>query len=334
MRQNATPQSSAANVLVHHTPQLPHNQHAMASQDVATIATTVRAQFTQAHTGQHKCRHCGAVAAQRWSTLRAHLAWCKSLPDSVRAVLDHAAVCESRAGLGCYGGVYASVYRGFRVTGWGVNECRRCGKVIQGWQSAMRRHIDGKRCVVGEAAATAATKTPGALRSGTTHSVTSAAGRRCAAKDCAPKTTSCSTIVVKRRRPARGSDCAGPPAQGSWPHQPRMRSGSGSGCSRHNRALQQPRQQATQTAHAPGACCSGARHGAGITTRGQRAVNAGVAWAHGFTMTMSGLKVPLAPIPSRCKRARRARSSGDSNRDCEIGASGGCSSCGSGVTTV
>ena len=85
-----------------------------------------------------KCRHCGKVA--RSSSMKRHLGWCKSLPDSVRAVLDHAAVCESRAGLGRYGGVHASVYRGFRVTGWGVNECRRCGKVIRGWGSELKQH--------------------------------------------------------------------------------------------------------------------------------------------------------------------------------------------------
>ena len=74
-----------------------------------------------------------------------HLARCKSLPDSVRGVLDHAAVCESRAGLGLYGGHHASVYRGFRVTGWGVNECRRCGKVVRGWGTELKKHSD-RRC--------------------------------------------------------------------------------------------------------------------------------------------------------------------------------------------
>ena len=73
-----------------------------------------------------KCRHCGSVS--RRNNMKRHLAGCKSLPDSVRDVMDHAAVCESRAGLGCYGGVHASVYRGFRVTGWGVNECRCWGR--------------------------------------------------------------------------------------------------------------------------------------------------------------------------------------------------------------
>ena len=65
----------------------------------------------------NKCRHCGRIFSKR-SCIKQHLASCKSLPDSVRAVLDHAAVCESRAGLGRYGGVHAAVYRGFRVTGW------------------------------------------------------------------------------------------------------------------------------------------------------------------------------------------------------------------------
>ena len=57
-------------------------------------------------------------------------------------MLDHAAVCESQAGLGCYGGTYASVYRGFRVTVWGVNECRGCGKVVRGWGGDMKHHSD------------------------------------------------------------------------------------------------------------------------------------------------------------------------------------------------
>ena len=51
-------------------------------------------------------------------------------------------MCESRAGLGCYGGTYASLYRGFRVTGWGVNECRGCGKVIRGWGAELKQHKD------------------------------------------------------------------------------------------------------------------------------------------------------------------------------------------------
>ena len=77
---------------------------------------------------ERKCRHCGSAVRGHCTNLKSHLAACKSLPDSVRAVMDHAAVCESRAGLGRYGGVHASVYRGFRVTGWGVNECRCWGR--------------------------------------------------------------------------------------------------------------------------------------------------------------------------------------------------------------
>ena len=34
------------------------------------------------------------------------------------------------------------MYRGFRVTGWGVNECRRCGKVIRGWGGDLKKHTD------------------------------------------------------------------------------------------------------------------------------------------------------------------------------------------------
>ena len=61
---------------------------------------------------------CAAVSTSSAATLKRHLAACKSLPANVRDVMDHAAVCESRAGLGRYGGVHAAVYRGFRVTGW------------------------------------------------------------------------------------------------------------------------------------------------------------------------------------------------------------------------
>ena len=54
-------------------------------------------------------------------------------------MLDHAAVCESQAGLGCYGGVHASVYRGFRVTGWEVIEWRDCWKeLVEAAAAAMR----------------------------------------------------------------------------------------------------------------------------------------------------------------------------------------------------
>ena len=131
--------AAAANVAAQTTTSV---EHTMASQE-PTIAATVQAQFTPAHNAQRACRHCGAVpSAQRLSRMKQHLAVCKSLPDSVRAALDHAAVCESRAGLGLYGGVQASVYRGFRVTGWGVNECRRCGKVVRGWGGQLKQHSE------------------------------------------------------------------------------------------------------------------------------------------------------------------------------------------------
>ena len=112
----------------------------MASQDART---TVLSQFTLNHNAQQQCRHCGiAMSASCQTTLKRHLAWCKSLPDSVRDVMDQAAVCESRAGIGRYGGAHALVYRGFRVTGWGVNECWRCGKVIRGWVSTLKQHSE------------------------------------------------------------------------------------------------------------------------------------------------------------------------------------------------
>ena len=54
--------------------------------------------------------------------------------------------------------------------------------------------------------------------------------------------------------------------------------------------------------------CNHARYGGdGATMEPSTTVNGGMAWAHGFTVTGSGLKVPLAPMPSRCKRARRVR---------------------------
>ena len=54
--------------------------------------------------------------------------------------------------------------------------------------------------------------------------------------------------------------------------------------------------------------CNHARYGGdGATMEPSTTVNGDMAWAHGFTVTGSGLKVPLAPMPSRCKRARRVR---------------------------
>ena len=124
----------AARAHVNHTPppQLPHNQHTMASHDAPTILTTAQAQFTLADNARHTCRHCGLrMSNQRVSTLKQHLAWCKSLPGSVRVVLDHAAVCESRACVGSSGGRHASVYRGFRVTGCGVMSVVVVGRLFE-----------------------------------------------------------------------------------------------------------------------------------------------------------------------------------------------------------
>ena len=58
-------------------------------------------------------------------------------------------------------------------------------------------------------------------------------------------------------------------------------------------------------------------------------IDGGVDWAHGFTVTGSGLKVPLAPMPSRCKRARRVRVFGGSTSTtigCDVGGCGPVSS--------
>ena len=237
-----------------------------------------------------------------------HLARCKALPDSVRAVLDHAAVCESRAGLGLYGGRHASVHRGFRVTGCGVNECRRCGKVVRGWGADLKKHID--RCHSGAAAPV------GACSMGIARAPD---GRGTAGADASPNIPTSSTVVAKRRRPvATTRDVSADAAQASRSCLPCTRggggsgsdsgsgsergngsdSGSGSGSSNGSRALQPAQPQETQTARG--------------TSGGGGAVPGGVAWAHGFTMTGSGLKVPLAPMPSRCKRARRERVTGGS----------------------
>ena len=230
--------------------------------------------------------------------MKQHLARCKSLPDSVRAVMDHAAVCESRAGLGCYGGACASVYRGFRVTGWGVSECRRCGRAVRGWSTHLKRHSDG-----GSDGGCSGVTACGAPRS--MGNARAPDGRGSAAADGSPNRPTCSTVVTKRRRPVdAGSsttrDVSADAAQASHSYLLCTRGGGGSGSSSSNgsRALQPAQPQETQTARG--------------TSGGGGAVPGGVAWAHGFTMTGSGLKIPLAPMPSRCKRARRERVTGGS----------------------
>ena len=279
------------------------------------------------------------------------------MPDSVRAVMDHAAVCESRAGLGGYGGVHAAVYRGFRVTGWGVNECQRCGKVVRGWQQALSKHIDSKGCVASAAAtqstavaaaAAAAAAVAAAASTGHAHSTDLKRGRACvppctpdsagaAVDGTIPRTTSSSARATKRLRCGHGSDnaCNDSDSQGraNWRHQISVY-GSGGGSSRSSRStvLRRPRRQAQQAeASRKGvsqgaATCSKAVHGGGAAAVGScGTANGGDAWAHGYTVTGSGLKVPLAPMPSRCKRARRVRASGGWTSGVCVGSGSGCS---------
>ena len=79
------------------------------------------------------------------------------------------------------------------------------------------------------------------------------------------------------------------------------------------------------------AASSHARQSGDVATVGPCAtVNGGVAWPHGFTVSGGGLKVPLAPMPSRCKRARRVRASGGSVNVWDGGASDCIGSMGSG----
>ena len=263
----------------------------MASQE-STTAAKVQAQFTPAHNAQRACRHCGAVlSAPCRSSLKQHLAACKSLPDSVRAVLDHAAVCESRAGLGLYGGVHASVYRGFRVTGWGVNECRGCGKVVRGWQRELSRHIKRQRCMASDPITAAAAVTAAeALHTGNSRSID---GGGAAAIDCTSTMPCCSTRATKRQRPVdigtsnacddHGDDVT---VHANCPHHPTMpRCGGGRrGGGSSNREVQPAQQQATRqrrrmgvTQSAP--ACNHARYGGdGATMEPSTTVLSTVTW--------------------------------------------------------
>ena len=266
--------------------------------------------------GRSKCRHCGSVVHKRH--FKRHLAACKSLPESLRAVLDHAAVCESRAGMGCFGGVGAALYRSFRVIGLGVNECRRCGKVVRGWPDDLRRHLNRKSCVAGWTAEVAAQSAPRRFRANNRLSMSNAHvpdERATVAPDGAPTR---STRPTKRQRPDdsdTSNTCYGSDrdASASRPRQPCMRSKCGGGSltsSTSSSALQPPRHQAF---HEAGGTTGAA--GATVWSHAQHAafhgaVNRGVAWAHWYTVTWSGLKVPLAPLPFRCKRARILRQSG------------------------
>ena len=103
--------------------------------------------------------------------------------------------------MGLYGGVHASVYRGFRVTGWGVNECRGCGKVVRGWQRELSRHIKRQRCMASDpitAPAAAAVTAAEALHTGNSRSID---GGGAAAIDCTSTMPCCSTRATKRQRP-------------------------------------------------------------------------------------------------------------------------------------
>ena len=283
------------------------------------------------------------------------------MPDSVRAVLDHAAVCESRAGLGRYGGAHASVYSGFRVTGWGVNECRRCGKVVRGWGQELRLHISCKSCVARGSATTTTTAPPPAVATATTPGVVytgnmnSKRRRACTRPHTPDGSGSAVTIALsrmhsgssrptKRRRPRHadidnvGND-SDHKAHGNWLCQPSVHLSGGKSsirCSNRSTVSRQPRDQAPREASGKGvspdaAASSQARHSGDVATVGPCAtVNGGVAWAHGFTVSAGGLKVPLAPMPSRCKRARRVRASGGSVNVWDGGASDCIGTMGSG----
>ena len=128
-------------------------------------------------------------------------------------------------------------------------------------------------------------------------------------------------------------------AHGNWLRQPSVHLSGGKSsisCSNRSTVSRQPRQQAPREASGKGmspdaAASSQARHSGDVATVGPCAtVNGGVAWAHGFTVSAGGLKVPLAPMPSRCKRARRVRASGGSVNVWDGGASDCIGTMGSG----
>ena len=239
--------------------------------------------------------------------MKQHLAARDTVRNSVRAVLDHAAACESRAGVGCYVGTHASAYRGFRVTGWRVNECRRCGKVVRGWQHDLTRHIT-RKCGMAGGPITAAVTSGGAPHRANSHSIDSGGA---AAIDCAFTTPSCSTRGTKRQRPVDVGtsniyDDNGDDAHTSWPHRltlPRCGGGRSGGGNSNSRGLQRAQQQGTRQRRSMGVtrsvpACSHARDGGdGAAAEPSTTVNGDVAWAHGFTVTGSGLRVPLAPMP-------------------------------------
>ena len=108
----------------------------------------VGAHFTAVSHGsgrRHRCNHCRkVVSAKRPSECKTHMARCTSLPRGVREVLDHAAVCDSRAGVGRFSGANAAVYRKFRVTGELVASCSACGVEVRGPLGHLKKHLDGR----------------------------------------------------------------------------------------------------------------------------------------------------------------------------------------------
>ena len=268
--------------------------------------------------------------------------------DVLQVVAGQYSSCvgHSRGGasLGLYVGTHVAVYHGVRVTGWGVNECRRCGKVFRGWHFQLKRHINSKRCVVG-GSATAAAAAPGAAHTPHSTSVNharAAHGKTSPTTDRTPIMPSCSTRGTKRPRTLIAGtsticDGNGHSVHTGRQHQPTFHHAGGSsvGSSRASqparlRARQQARESGVACVHGAPPTCSHARcGGSAVSAEPSTTIDGGVGWGHGFTVTGSGLKVPLAPMPSRCKRARRVRVSGGSTSatvGCDVGACGPASS--------
>ena len=108
-----------------------HLERTCAGIKVTWAEVNVGAHFTAvaADGGRRRCNHCRKVMPAIFNR-KQHMATCKSLPHDVREVLDHAAVCESRACMGRYGRENADVYFRFHVTGEGggnVQGVRRVG---------------------------------------------------------------------------------------------------------------------------------------------------------------------------------------------------------------
>ena len=107
--------------------------------DVARHFTKVAG--VQSVRGCHRCNHCNNVVMGGVTGCKQHMAHCRSLPSDVREVLDHATVCESRAGLGRFGGPNRDVYQRFHATGWQVAVCKGCGVEVRGGLGVLRRHL-------------------------------------------------------------------------------------------------------------------------------------------------------------------------------------------------